>query len=409
MRQRRNVGPLPAILCVAAGMGGEMHLAVPSLGTIAMLDFVSYFIAVPILCANWSRMGKYMRRSIVWAFAWTLASMLANLFNFVEPKYWFKCVSLAASSWAIMATAYVLLRNYSRGYLWYLVGAGIGGWIALYHFRNGALEHFAMKGEGTQYSGLGSLIDKQVYPVVAKGILFGCILPFFLMWKKIPIFAVICATFFAGFWLLFNGGSRSGFGMYCAAASAGFAVAYGSKALRRLVKSPLMMCLLAGIALAALFGSYKYMASSGMMGEAEQNKYENEFEEGEGAVAGRAGLVDAFQGALSSGGIGLGWHLRCHSVLGNSLACEGIVGFLFWIYFYLQVLWWASKRMPYSGKFTAFIVLMILTAAWDVFGSPFGTRHKFFVLMTFIALSRDSKYYGLGSLYDQKLEMVRGV
>lgn len=388
-------------MAFAMGMGGNLHVQVPSLGFVAMLDLLAYVIALPVLFMRWNQMGRFMRRSLYWALAWTSAAMLANMFNFVNMKYWFKCVTLASSSWTIMAVAYLVLRNYPRGYLWYLVGAGISGWIALHYFRNGSLEAYATRGLGPN-AGLENLMDKQVFPHIAKGMFWGCALPVVIWWKKFPGFVVICASVFAGFWLLINGGSRSSFGMFCAAAGAGFLVAYGTRAFRRVAKSPMLVVLLTGFGIAVLFGGYKMMAKGGTLGESEADKYENEFGEGsEGAVNGRAGFKYAIEDAWESCLLGRGWHLRNHSVMANALACEGIVGFLFWVYFYLQVLWWVSKRMPYSGKNVTFIALMILAAAWDVFGSPFGTRHKFFVLMTFIALCRDNPHYGVGTIFDE--------
>ena len=378
-------------------------MALPSFGFVAMLDLVSYIIALPIIFLHWNRMGKYMRRSLCWAFAWTGAAMVANMFNFVEMKYWFKCVTLASSSWAIMAVAYLVLRNYPKGYLWYLVGAGIGGWIALYYFRNGSLEAFATRGLGPN-TGVENLSDKQVFPNIARGILYGAVLPVAIWWKKAPSFVVVGMAAVAGFWLLLHGGSRSSFGMYCAAAGAGFLVAYGVHFFRRIAKSPVVMLILAGLALGVLFGGYKMMAQSGYLEEGEAEKFESEFGEGgEGAVKGRAGFNYAIEDAWESCLLGKGWHLRNHSVMANSLACEGLVGFLFWIYFYLQVLWWCSRRMPYSGVNTTFIVFMILSASWSVFGSPFGVRHKYFVLMVFIALCRDNPYYGVGTIFDESV------
>lgn len=407
---RRNGGTsfYAALLMIAVGMGGELHLHFPALGFMPMLDFVSYVIAIPILALFWTRMGKYMRRSLCWAFLWTMAAMLSNTMNFYDMKYWAKCVSLASSSWAIMAVSYVLLRNYPRGYLWYLVGAGIGGWIALYHFRNGAFEAYALQGIESS-AGVGNLMEKQVYPFVVRGILYGSVLPFFIWWRKMPVLILVGAMAFAGFWLLFNGGSRSSFGMFSAAAAGGFAVAYGFKIIKKMAKHPVVVLMLAGVALSVVFGGYKMMANSGTLGESEQQKFENEFgEEGKGVLAGRAGFYAAVEDAVKSYGVGLGGHLRQHSVMANSLSCDGIFGFLFWLYFYLQVLWWVCHRMPYAGKNTAFILLMMLTACWDVFGSPFGTRHKFFVLMAFIALCRDNPCYGVGTIFGESLLMDRG-
>jgi len=401
-----KVGIMSIALAVAAGMGGEMHIPVPGLGFMAMYDLAAYAVAIPILLLKWNTMGKYMRRSLAWSFAWTAAAVLANMFNFIEMRYFFKCIALASSSWALMAAAYMLLKDKPKLYMWYLVGVGLGSWISVYYFRNGSLEGFAAGNGamGSAGSSTENLIEKQIYPGIARGLFLGCVLPLFLVFKKMPVILVVPGAMYAGFYLLLHGGSRSNFGMFCAAAVFGFAVAYCKKGLRSLAKNPFQMVLLGSIGCAILFCTYKYMAKSGTLGEGEQVKLENEFgKEGTGVINGRAGFHNAIKGAGESLGLGVGGHLHCHSVIANALASEGIVGFLFWIYFYTQVLWFVCKRLPYSDKYSAFILLMVLTAAWDVFGSPFGTRHKFFVLMALIALCRDNPYYGVGTLFDPQV------
>ena len=399
---RGNTSIAAMILAIAVGMGGELHIQAPGIGVIAMFDLVSYFIAVPALLMSWGKMGRFMRQSLKWAFAWTIVSMIANTFHFLDMRYWLKCVSLASSSWAIMTAAYVLLRNDARLYLWYLVGAGIGGWIALYHFRNGAIEYFATRGDfGGGGYGVEFLMDKQIYPTVAKGILWGMCLPVFIWWRKFPTLIIMITMVVAGFWLLFNGGSRSSFGCWCGAAMAGFCVLYAKRVARWMTKHAFVFVAVTCCSIALVFGGYKYLAKSGMLGEGEAEKYEYEFgEEGRGAVIGRASFDSAIESSIESYGIGLGGHLRCHSVMANSLACEGFVGFLFWAYFYYLVYWWCVHRLPYSSRYSSLIVLMILVACWAVFGSPFGTRHKFFVLMAFIDLCRDKPFYGVGSIFD---------
>lgn len=397
------------LLAIAGGMAGELHVYMQGYGTLPMLDLVSYFVAIPILCANWGRMGKFMRRFLVWAFAWTAATMLANIVHFYEMRYWMKCVSVVSSSWTIMAVAYIFLRNYPKGFLWYLVGAGLGGWLALHYFRNGALEAFIVQRTGLDFGdsrglGMDVLMEKQKYPYIVRGMLYGFVLPIFIWWRRPPVFLALCATVFAGFYLLFNGGSRSGFGIFCAAAGLGFCVSYGTRIFRRLTKSPVMVLIISVTALSVLFGGYKYLASSGMMGEGEAEKFENEFGEGgSGVINGRAGFKYAFQQMVRSGGVGLGADKRWHSVMANAMACEGLIGLLFWCYFLLQCFWFVCHRLPYSGRYASYIFLMVLTACWDVFGSPFAIRHKFFVLMALMALCRDNPYYGVGTIFDENM------
>lgn len=400
----KSKGLFVIFLSFAMGMGGNLHLLLPGIGYIAMLDLVAYVVAIPILFLKWNRMGKHMRQALKFSFAWTFASMLANSFNFVEMHYWLKCVSLASSSWAIITCAYVVLKNCPTGYIWYLIGAGLSGWISLYYFRNGSLEGYATRGgQEVVGSSLEFLMDKQIYPSIATGIFMGLFLFFLHKFRKIPILFVISGALLGGVWLLLHGGSRSSFGQWCAAAAIGFMVAYCERIYRQLGRHPILMAALAISGVLALFGAYAMMAKSGVMEAGEEAKLENEFGEGGGgAIKGRAGFHLAIRDAMDSWLIGKGWHLRNHSVLANSLACEGVVGFLFWAYFCAQVLWFVCKRMPYSGRYSVFISLMILMAVWDVVGSPFGTRHKFFVLMAFIAICRDDPFYSVGCIFNQK-------
>ena len=413
MRKNGQVmGPFKILIPVIMGMTGELFIVIPPFGTVAMLDFAALVLAIPILCRHWGWMGRCMRRCLMFSFAWTAAAMLANLFNFYEIRYWVKCVTIVSSSWTLLAVAYAVLKNNPAGYLWYLVGAGIGGWIGLYHFRNGAIEGFATKGfGGVDLGDAGALMEKQVYPMIARGIVYGCVLPFFIWWRKLPAFGVILAMMIGGFWMLIHGGSRSNFGMFCASAGAGFVVVYGGRAFRRLAKNPALMIVIVGVSAAVVFGAYQYLVKSGAMGEDELRKYEGEFgserKNEKGALSGRAGLDYATKYAVQTCGLGHGTHLQCHSVWANSLACEGLAGASFWLYFMLLVFWWVRRRMPYAGKYVPFIVLTVLSCVWDVIGSPYAFRHRFFFLMALIALSKDNQLYGVGTLYDKSLAMVR--
>ena len=245
-------------------------------------------------------------------------------------------------------------------------------------------------------------MKKQIYPSIAKGVCLGIVLPIFIWWRRAPFFFIVMASILCGFWLLMNGGSRSNFGIFIASSVIGFGIVYMRKIILKFLQNPLVAIFILAVGACVVFSSYKYMANTGALGEGELSKYESEFgADGHGIVEGRAGFGYALSCAMDSCGLGAGAYLRCHSVIANSLACEGVIGFLFWIYFYLQCLWFICKRLPYSGSSSLFIMLMILCAGWDVLGSPFGTRHKFFVLMSFIALCRDNEFYGYGDLLNR--------
>ena len=404
-KMRRKTGFFAIVLAVLMGLGGELHLPIPGIGYVAMFDLTAYDISLPIIFMSWNKMGKWMRRSLGFSFAWAFAAMVANMMNYYELKYWLKCVALASSSWAIIAAAYFILKDRPILYLWYLAGAGLGGWICIYYFRNGALESFASGGVdymGTVGASTEYLMDKQVYPNVAKGIVLGIILPLFIIARKMPIFIVVCISMAMGVWLLINGGSRSSFGIFCVSAMAGVATVYMKNLFFKMVRNRVALIIIILVSIGTIFASYKYMAIYGRLGESELIKYEREFgDASSGVIDGRAGLMVAIRDANETNWIGRGGHLRCHSVIANSLACEGAVGFVFWIFFYLQVLWFVSHRLPRLGKMSLFIMIMVLTSCWDVFGSPFGTRHKFFVLMAFIALCRDDAFYGVPDVFSE--------
>lgn len=387
------------LLGVGMGLGGQLFLPIPGLGFVAMLDFAAYCLAIPLLIMNWPRMGKHMHRSILWGLAWMCAAMLSNLLHFQEARYWLKCVVLASSSWTLMTIAYFVLKNHPTRFMWYMAGAGLGGWISLYYFRCGALEVQALAGGATQ--GTDAFVEKQIYPLVAGGLFYGCVLPIVIMIRKFPLMLVWSAAVFQGFYLLLHGGSRSSFGVSCAGAAIGFAVAYTSALVKRLAKNPVLMIGVLAIGGSVLFGTYKYMASSGKMGEAEAAKLEDEFGEGgRGVVKGRSGFDRAWDDLVDSVGIGLGGHLRNHSTVANSMACDGVVGGLFWVFFYFQCFWFVCHRLPLSRRFATFLFLQVVAAGWNAFGSPFGGRHQYFVLLAFIALCRDDSNYGLGTIFD---------
>ena len=247
------------------------------------------------------------------------------------------------------------------------------------------------------------MIEKQIYPIYARAIIFCIFLPFcLLVSKRISIFVILFIVA-AGVFLLYRGGSRSSFGVFVLAGCMGFFAVYGKQFIRRICKSIFMSSVIFIVGAVCIFGIYSHLAKTGSLGETEVIKYETEegvkVDTGHGRVSSRAGLLDTWE-VFKEKPWGVGGTNRRHSVISNSWNCEGIVGLLFWVYFFWVVLWFIRKRLFYSGILASFIGLQIFTAVWDVIGSPFNTRNMFFSLMMYIALCRDNHLYGRDTIFE---------
>lgn len=387
--------------CIGFGMGmaGQLYIQMPSMGIMPMLDIFSYTVAPVMVLALWPRMGRYMRRSILWGLAWSMAAIFANLVTYYEFRYALKSVVIVSSSWTIMTVVWWLLKEDARIYLWYMVGAAIGGFISLYHFQPGTVACMAMKTGGRA---IDSLVEKERYPYYARLLLSGIILPLCILWRKVPSLLAIVGCVASGFYLLFHGGSRSMFGIYAMAGMVGFGVCYMRKTAICLAKHTTLVICLAGILAAVLFGLYAHLAKSGALGERELKKYESEeevaVETGDSRLANRGRFGDTLE-VIKSKPWGEGGTNMRHSVISNSLNCEGFVGFAFWVYFFSCLLWFCKNRVVYSGTYSVFFMSGVIGAIWSVLGSPFGARAGYFTVMAFIALCRDNPMYGAGTVF----------
>lgn len=301
-----------------------------------------------------------------------------------------------------MTVTWWLLKGDARIYLWYLVGIAVGGVISLYHFQPGTVYSLAYR-SGRQ--AVDVMVDKMRYPYYTRLILYGGILPLCLLWRKTPQWLVILATVGSGVYLLFHGGARSLFGVYIAAAMSGFGACYFQKTAIRLAKHTILLVGMAGLGAMLLYGLYAHWAKSGALGEGELNKFEQEeetaMESGDSRLATRGKLGKTLEVIKEKPWGEGGTNLR-HSVISNSLNCEGFVGLAFWIYFLLCVLWFCKNRLAYSQRFSVFLMLAAIGTVWNVLGSPFGARHNYFALMAFISLCRDNPGYGAGTVFEDR-------
>lgn len=389
---------LKFISCLMAflmGLTGRLFINVPGAGILPMLDVVSYVIAIPLLCLTWGKMGYYARKTVLWGIVWALAAVVANTLTFYDSWYFWKSVMVVSSGWVLMVVAWWVLNRDARLFLLYLMGTGLGAAISIHYFQNGAVMVYARSATG--------LIEKQIYPKYALAIVLSGLLPICLLVKKRISMLIIVFIIIIGVYLLYNGGSRSGFGIFAFAGGVGFLAVYGKHFIRSVCKSVFLCSIIFLFGFAIVFGIYSHLAKTGALGELQAKKYEDEegvkIDTGHGRMSSRAGLQDTWE-VFKEKPWGEGGTNRRHSVISNSWNCEGLVGLLFWVYFFWVVLWFIRKRLFYSGILAAFIGLQIFTAMWDAIGSPFNTRNIFFSLMIYIALCRDNQLYGRDTIFE---------
>lgn len=407
------MGFWPFVGAVALGLSGELYYPIPGLGVMSFIEIFSFGAAVLILITNWAKFGRHMRFALAFAMLWVGSAVISGILSGLPFKVCLKEVAVCSSSWSIMAVSWYVLRKNARLYLVYLVGAGIGGYIGLYYFRQGVFLAYELKAMEGGHGLMDILIEKQIYPIYANAIFYGGILPFVLALKRFPVFLIMGGCLFAGFYLLVNGGSRSMFGFYVLSALTAFGVSYAKGIVKICLRNRFMMCLVGLFFVGMVFMVYATLAKSGGLGESELSKYEDQFQDvetKESGLIGRGSYVDAIE-IFCSTPWGIGPQFGTHSVLTSAMIKEGLIGLSFWVYYMWQVLWFLSRRMPYSGKYSAFIMLMLTTGVWAALGSPFGARHIFFVSFAFIMLCRDSPSYGAGDLFQfdgKYLRRLRG-
>ena len=385
---------MSCLMAFLMGLSGRLFVHVPGAGIIPMLDVISYVIAIPLLCLLWGKMGRNARKTLLWGIAWALAAVVANALTFYDSWYFWKSVMVVSSGWVLMVVSWWVLNKDARLFLTYLMGTGIGAAISVHYFQNGAI---------MVYANTTGLIEKQIYPKYALAIVLSGVLPICLLIKKKASMLITTFIIIIGLSLLYNGGSRSGFGIFAFAGGIGFLAVYGKQFIRNVCKSIFLCSVILLLGFSIVFGIYAHLAKTGALGESQTKKYEDEegvkVDTGHGRMSSRAGLQETWE-VFKKKPWGEGGTNRRHSVISNSWNCEGIVGLLFWVYFFWVVLWFVRKRLFYSGILASFIGLQIFTAVWDAIGSPFSTRSIFFSLMMFIALCRDNPLYGRDTLFE---------
>ncbi len=394
---------LVKLFAFLSGLGSSLFIATP-FGRVAMFDLACYFIAPVLYVLNYKKFTTAERRFLLLSLLWLVGAIWSNWWRQEPFDVAFKGNAIVFNVWCMLVVCIHLLKKDHRAWMWFTVGNGISCVISLYYFQNGALLTFA---ERAGYWGAGGmqeyLVDKQVYPIYFRLILKSVLLPLVTLvgFPWLPVVTILMAS---AFFLLFNGGSRSSFGLNLL--SSFFIVGYAY--LRKLTKFVLdhfaLALSISAVAAWLIFSIYKNLALSGALGEQEFRKYEYEMVLSEAGVLGsRDDILRAWPFLRDHPIVGAGssaidrwgymedtFMLPGHSALVGAWVQNGIFGLIFWGYALYLIASFIQHRVMRLREYAPFIVITAVYMIWNILFSPFGLyRGEVSCLLALCVVAKD--------------------
>jgi hypothetical protein len=367
------------------GLGSSLFVPTP-FGRVAMFDAATFVLAP--LCFLYIRKSfSQAEQKILWAsFLWFLGACYSNWWREEDFYIALKGDAIVFNVICMLIVTITLLKQSHHAFLWFCVGSAISGVVSLYVFQNGATLEFA---ESAGYAGQGGvqafLQEKQVYPIYAGAILMAMLFPLRSM-GFIPWLVVFAGCILSAFWLLFWGGSRSGFGTMFITALIVAGYAYFRPLVQAVTRNLLLSLVVMSLLCATAFQTYKHLALSGVLGEAEYQKYIGEIGESEsGALGSRDDLIRAWPFLKSHPIVGAGssaidrwgviqddFKIPGHSAVVGAWTQNGIAGLFFWLYALYLMIDFMRKRMILFGDWFPFLASQLIAVVWHILFSPFG-------------------------------------
>lgn len=388
------------------GLGSSFFIDTP-FGRAAMFDLVCYVLGPSLFVSNYKKFTKTERRILMFSVLWFLGAVYSNWWRDEPFDVAVKGNAIVFNVWCMIVVGIWLLKKDYRTWLWFTVGNGISCVISLYYFQNGALLYFA---ENAGFGGEGGLqsflIEKQVYPLYLKAVIFSILLPM-VVFFHLPWAPVIAAIIGFSVFLLFRGGSRSSFGVNIMTSFFFIGYAYMKRLMRGFLDNAILLGLIAMFLGIFIFAIYKNLAVSGALGEAEYVKYQREMVDSEAGLLGsRDDIIRAWPflkrhpivGAGSSSFDRWGYMaddplLPGHSALVGSWVQNGFLGLVFWVYALWVIARFVQKKVLRFGDYAPFMVMRAVSMVWAILFSPFGGyRGEVSVLLALCVVAQDEKW-----------------
>jgi hypothetical protein len=395
-----------------SGLSSSLFVATP-FGRVAMFDLACYFVAPVLYVLNYKKFTPAEQRLLFLAVLWLVGAVWSNWWRHEPFDVALKGNAIVFNVWCMLVVCICLLKKDHRTWMWFTVGNGISCVVSLYYFQNGALLFFAERsgywGEGGMQ---GYLVDKQVFPIYSNFILKSILFPLVVLagcpWLLVAIILVVSA-----FFLLFNGGSRSNFGINLLSSLFIVGYAYFRKLTRAILDNFGLALSISVVAALLVFSVYKNLALSGALGEQEREKYESEMVlSGSGMLGSRDDIIRVWPFLRNHPIVGAGssaidrwgymedtFTLPGHSALVGAWVQNGIFGLIFWGYALFLIANFIQHRVIRLRKYASFIVIAAAYMVWNILFSPFGGyRGEVSCFLALCVVSKDANWLNIAEM-----------
>ena len=368
------------------------------IGYLSIVEIIFAVLTPYFLITRW----RTLHHSRLWPFlvlilGWFASAVVTDIVRETELSLALKGATTPLLWASAFISMYFLLRERLDLIRWFVLGAAISGVVSLYIFKPGSIIGLEQKA--------GSAFDYnyRILIGVSTTFVWAAVLFLYPRFRKLTFGIMIVFAL-----LSFIEGSRSaGAVMFLAALLFAFSrQLFGPGARTRQRQSNKRVAQLAIVGLIAVLSiseGYRYAVLDGWLGEDEMQRYLSQSVSKVGILAGRSEFASAMFAIADSPVIGHGsWardkkgyrlmgatalgmdlsHLRdtsellipAHSHLWGPWIANGFLGFVFWFYMLMFVVFFLVNDLPYAPKYLPFLLIFGLGALWSIIFSPVGFR-----------------------------------
>ena len=353
---------------------------------------------------------------------WLFGAIYVDMTIHNYYRYMLRGIAVPMVVFSNSVCIYVLLRKNYDNFKWFLLGSAISGVISIFVFQQGAA------GELAEEYGLEAGVERMVgYKLFwVNQLTTWLVLPITGWYLKTPkIYSILALSFLSVFDLATGG--RSAFLASSISLLLIIMLGKSQESIRSLKKHMLTMIV---VLLVCAYGGkvvYKWAATSGLMGEYEENKFEKQAAHDSALAMLLASRSEFFTGMMAvldkpivgHGSVAADNHgyvldfisrygvteelvdlmkrrekygvrqIPAHSHIVNYWMWHGIFACIFWLAVLVLAIKTLFRRMhvymPWAGYFATSVPIFI----WDIFFSPFGMRvQRSALFVTFLLVSR---------------------